>query len=109
VLPINSALPLTFRAFQAGDSAEWIGQIFCETLFSRRIRLTMATRKKNQQPDTQKRNLATVMDVCRWLKISRTKLYSLMDAGRVRYIKIGRCVRIREAEVDRFIAGLEAA
>jgi len=107
--PINSALPLGFRAFNLGASAEWISRIFCETLFSRRIRPTMTKQPTPPGPGIPRHDLATVLDVCSRLKISRSKLYSLMDQGRLRYLNIGRCRRIREAEIDRFIAGLEEA
>jgi excisionase family DNA binding protein len=38
--------------------------------------------------------LASVADASRFLSVSRSKLYALMDAGELRYASIGRCRRI---------------
>jgi excisionase family DNA binding protein len=38
--------------------------------------------------------LATVPQACEYLKISRAKLYVLMDAGDVRFCKLGKSRRI---------------
>ena len=48
-------------------------------------------------------DLVRVTDAARRLGISRTKLYTLMRAGEIRFVKIGRCRRVRVRELMRFI------
>ncbi|TPL87047.1 helix-turn-helix domain-containing protein [Mesorhizobium sp. B2-3-14] len=43
------------------------------------------------------------------LNIGRSTLYSLIGAGQIRAIKIGKLARIPSVEVDRYIATLPAA
>lgn len=38
--------------------------------------------------------------------LSRTLLYQLMDSGKLRYSKVGRCRLIRVAELDRLVDAL---
>ncbi len=40
---------------------------------------------------------------------SRSKLYAELSAGRLRAVKIGRAVRVRRSERDRFVAALPDA
>jgi excisionase family DNA binding protein len=44
--------------------------------------------------------LATVPEVARYLSLSRSKVYQLMDGGRLPYVKLGRCRRVRWADVE---------
>lgn len=45
--------------------------------------------------------LVTVAEASRFLSVSRTMLYGLMDAGRLAYVKIGRARRIPRAALVR--------
>ena len=47
--------------------------------------------------------LLTVGDVARHLAISRSKIYSTMDAGQLPYIKLGKSRRIRWSDVCELI------
>ena len=38
--------------------------------------------------------LMTVMEAAAFLRLSRSKLYGLMDAGELRYVKLGRSRRV---------------
>ncbi|WTO35919.1 helix-turn-helix domain-containing protein [Streptomyces achromogenes] len=40
------------------------------------------------------------------LSIGRSTLYELMAKGVVKYIKLGRCRRIRRADLETYVAGL---
>ena len=45
----------------------------------------------------------TVTEVAEYLKISKSKLYRLVQTGRLPYIKIGRNVRILESDLLEWI------
>ena len=44
--------------------------------------------------DTVEDGLLTVMEAAAFLRLSRSKLYGLMDAGELRYVKLGRSRRV---------------
>jgi excisionase family DNA binding protein len=48
--------------------------------------------------------LLTVEQAAELLSLSRTTLYTLMDAGELKYKRIGRARRIPRAELERFAA-----
>jgi excisionase family DNA binding protein len=48
--------------------------------------------------------LVDVKQAARLLAIGRTKLYELIDAGAIRPVRIGRCVRFAVEELNRFVA-----
>jgi excisionase family DNA binding protein len=52
-------------------------------------------------PDT--RRLLTIEDVMKRLRVSRSMAYKLTESGALRSIRIGRSVRVRPADLDRFI------
>jgi excisionase family DNA binding protein len=52
-------------------------------------------------PDT--RPLLTIEDVMKRLRVSRSIAYKLTESGALRSIRIGRSVRVRPADLDRFI------
>ena len=52
-------------------------------------------------PDT--RPLLTIEDVMKRLRVSRSMAYKLTESGALRCIRIGRSVRVRPADLDRFI------
>ena len=43
-------------------------------------------------------------DAAKMLGIGRSKLYSLMGAGELPVVRIGRCVRIPRVELERWVA-----
>ena len=45
----------------------------------------------------------TVKDLCSLLKISKNTAYDLIHSGAIRYIKIGRQIRIPRESVVRFL------
>jgi len=49
-------------------------------------------------------SLLTVHDVCVRLHLGRSSVYSMIKDGRLVHVRLGRQVRILEAELDRFIA-----
>lgn len=49
------------------------------------------------------RPLLTVEDVARILRISRSMAYRIMADGRLRTVAIGRSVRVRPADLERYI------
>ena len=54
--------------------------------------------------------LVTVREAMAFLRLSRSTLYSLMDKGRLRYVRIGRTRRIpRRALIDLAAANLVGA
>lgn len=48
-------------------------------------------------------HLLRVTEVARWLNLSRSSVYQLMDRGELPYVKIGKCRRVRPEEVSRLI------
>lgn len=58
---------------------------------------------------TQALNLKKVTEVADQLGMSRASIYRLIKAGDIKPLKIGKCIRFRPTEVDRFIRELEDA
>lgn len=42
-------------------------------------------------------------DVARRLNISRSNAYNLMQSGKIPVVRIGRCLRVREEDLEAFI------
>lgn len=55
------------------------------------------------------RLLYTPEEAAAALAIGRSTLYELMAAGAVKYIKLGRCRRIRRSDLESYVAGLSSA
>lgn len=58
-----------------------------------------ATAKKKRVPTVEQRQfptdgMASVRDACEFLKLGRTKVYELMNEGRLQYVEFGRRRRI---------------
>lgn len=51
--------------------------------------------------------LYTVKDTAHILQLSRAELYEQMNAGRLRFVKVGRARRIPSAAIAEFVALLE--
>ena len=45
----------------------------------------------------------TVPEVARYLKLSQSKVYNLVQRNEIPHIKIGRNVRIKESDLDRWL------
>ncbi|MFF8591977.1 helix-turn-helix domain-containing protein [Streptomyces sp. NPDC015220] len=52
------------------------------------------------------RLLYTPEEAAEALAIGRSTLYELMATGALTYIKLGRCRRIRRADLERYVASL---
>ncbi len=48
--------------------------------------------------------LATVKEASEYLRVSRAKLYTMMDRGDLRHVKIGASRRLRWDDIDGLIA-----
>jgi excisionase family DNA binding protein len=44
--------------------------------------------------DAVERQLASVPEVARFLNVSRSKVYQMMDSGQLRYVKLGKSRRL---------------
>ena len=59
--------------------------------------------KVRRKQDAHERNgaesLARVPEVAAFLKLSRSKVYSMMDSGELRYVKLGKSRRLRWSDV----------
>jgi excisionase family DNA binding protein len=53
--------------------------------------------------------LAEILEAAAVLRISRSKLYELIDEGQIERVKIGRRAFIRVAELERFASSLGAS
>jgi excisionase family DNA binding protein len=51
--------------------------------------------------------LRTIKEACIYLRLSAAKLYMLMDAGELPFLKIGKARRICQADLDGFIERLK--
>jgi excisionase family DNA binding protein len=58
---------------------------------------------------TDEQMLLTTVQAARALGISRTTVYELIKHGQLRPVHIARCCRISWAELERFVARLDAA
>ncbi len=47
--------------------------------------------------------LLTLVEVAHLLRVSKSKVYQERKAGRLRVIRFGRTVRVREGDVQKFI------
>lgn len=47
--------------------------------------------------------LETVVDAAKLLRVSRSKVYGLMDSGELEYVKLGKCRRIPRAAIASLI------
>ena len=47
--------------------------------------------------------IMTVPQVATYLKLSKSKVYYLVQTGQIRHIRIGRSVRIRETDIQEWI------
>ncbi len=52
--------------------------------------------------------LLKVDDIMRILKVSRTTAYALIHSGNLRTFKVGRLVRIRAVDLQKFVEGVPA-
>jgi excisionase family DNA binding protein len=50
--------------------------------------------------------LLTLPEVCQQLGLGRSKVYELMHAGELRYVKIGKSVRFLPQEIEAFVTRL---
>ena len=48
--------------------------------------------------------LMTISEATKFLSISRSKLYTMMDKGELAYVKLGRCRRIRRRELTDLVS-----
>jgi excisionase family DNA binding protein len=53
--------------------------------------------------------LLTTIEAAERLAVSRSKLYELLSTGKIKARKLGRCVRIADDEIERFIASAPQA
>jgi len=51
--------------------------------------------------------LYTIPEVVEILSLSRSQIYLQMEAGRLRYVKVGRSRRITAGAIDEFVSLLE--
>lgn len=48
-------------------------------------------------------SLLTVNETLSRLRISRSKFYEFVKSGEIRIIKFGKCTRVEQSELDRFV------
>lgn len=48
--------------------------------------------------------ILTAGEAAKILKVSKSKLYSMLRNGELPCIKMGKCVRVRRSDIDRLIA-----
>lgn len=61
----------------------------------------------NDSPDARPstaRRLLTIVEAADALRISRSSVYRLFDAGQLAWVQIGASRRVTSSEIDRFIA-----
>jgi excisionase family DNA binding protein len=55
-------------------------------------------------PPSAARRLLTIVEAADALRISRSSVYRLFDAGQLAWVQIGASRRVTSSEIDRFIA-----
>ncbi len=53
--------------------------------------------------ETNLEPILTVPEVSRYLKLSKSKVYYLIQKGQIPYLRIGRNVRIRESDLKKWV------
>jgi excisionase family DNA binding protein len=53
---------------------------------------------------TQKSNFVTVNEVARQLRVSNMTVYRLISAGELPAVRVGKSYRLREEDVDAYLA-----
>jgi len=48
-------------------------------------------------------NILTIPEVAKYLKMSKSKIYALVQTGRIPYIRIGKNVRVKEGELQKWL------
>jgi excisionase family DNA binding protein len=56
------------------------------------------------QPSESRERFATVAEVASLLRVSNMTVYRLVQAGQLPAVRVGRSYRIREEDVDRYLA-----
>jgi excisionase family DNA binding protein len=64
----------------------------------------MASATIGQQEMAPVPNLARVLEVAKYLAMSRSKVYAMMDAGELAYVKLGKSRRVPWDAVHRLVA-----
>ncbi|QDU28508.1 Helix-turn-helix domain protein [Anatilimnocola aggregata] len=54
--------------------------------------------------ETVEGRLCPIRDVARYLSLSRSKIYAMMDAGELPYVKLGKSRRVNWTDVLKLIA-----
>ena len=57
------------------------------------------------QPNESRSRFVTVAEVAELLRVSNMTVYRLVQAGQLPAVRVGRSSRIREDDVDRYLAG----
>lgn len=57
------------------------------------------------QPNESRSRFVTVAEVAELLRVSNMTVYRLVQAGQLPAVRVGRSYRIREDDVDRYLAG----
>ena len=55
-------------------------------------------------PSENRQRFATVAEVASLLRVSNMTVYRLVQAGQLPAVRVGRSYRIKEADVDRYLA-----
>jgi excisionase family DNA binding protein len=63
----------------------------------------LAVAKNTKDAPADNSGLQPVPTVARFLSISRSKVYQLMDSGELPYVKLGKSRRVRWADVLRLV------
>lgn len=79
-----------------------------ETLFNIRRSLENGTDTvRGDSTRAESRLMYTFPEAARRLNISRSTIYLLIDAGRLKPVHVGRSARFTATELERFVADLE--
>lgn len=58
----------------------------------------------SERPESWQSRFLTVGEVARTLRVSTMTVYRLINAGELEAVRVGRSFRLREEEVDRYLA-----
>jgi excisionase family DNA binding protein len=63
-----------------------------------------AIEQMKQSPEGAAPAVLTVGEACTYLRLSRATVYNLIRAGKLTHARLGKCIRLRREDLEKYIA-----